>query len=183
MSFKKILVAVNNSPLGSHVFSAAIAQARFNQAALKLLHCIQMMPEPAVPMAFDPGIQPNLSMNDYQTQQILMQEQVEEAQALVERYRQDALAQGVFIEAEYEVGDAGHLVCEAAQEWEADLVVIGRRGRSGLAEALLGSVSNYVIHHAPCSVLVIQEVEPDTSGTTVSDLSSVETNPIPSYEG
>ncbi len=38
----------------------------------------------------------------------------------------------------------------------ADLIVLGRRGRTGLAEALLGSVSNYVLHHAPCSVLVVQ---------------------------
>jgi nucleotide-binding universal stress UspA family protein len=183
MSFQKILVAVNNSPLGPYVFAAAIAQAQFNQAALKLLHCIQMIPEPTVPMPFDPGIQPNLSMNDYQTQQILMEEQIEEAQALLKRYRQDALARGVPIEADYQIGDAGHLLCEAAKEWKADLVVIGRRGRSGLEEALLGSVSNYVVHHAPCSVLVIQDVEPDTTGTTISDLSSVVTNPIPSYEG
>lgn len=183
MSFKKILVAVNHSPLSSYVFAAAIAQAQFNQGALKLLHCIQMIAEPTVPMPFDPGIQPNFSANDYQTQQILMDEQIEKAQALLERYRQDALAQRVPIEVEYQIGDAGHLVCEAAKEWEADLVVIGRRGRSGLAEALLGSVSNYVIHHAHCSVLVIQDVEPEISGTTVSDLSSVETNPIPSYEG
>jgi len=36
------------------------------------------------------------------------------------------------------------------------LVVVGRRGHSGLSELFLGSVSNYVLHRAPCSVLTIQ---------------------------
>ena len=47
---------------------------------------------------------------------------------------------------------------ESSQNWEADLIVIGRRGHQGLSEILLGSVSNYVVHHAPCSVLVVQGV-------------------------
>ncbi len=38
----------------------------------------------------------------------------------------------------------------------ADLIVVGRRGRSGLSELILGSASNYVLHHAPCSVLTLQ---------------------------
>ncbi|NEO65320.1 MAG: universal stress protein, partial [Moorea sp. SIO4G2] len=38
------------------------------------------------------------------------------------------------------------------------LIVLGRRGLGGLKEMVLGSVSNYVVHHAPCSVLVVQGV-------------------------
>ncbi|MEO0350033.1 MAG: universal stress protein, partial [Cyanobacteria bacterium P01_A01_bin.15] len=43
-------------------------------------------------------------------------------------------------------------------QWNADLIMMGRRGRSGFSELLLGSVSNYVMHHAPCSVLTVQGV-------------------------
>ena len=35
-------------------------------------------------------------------------------------------------------------------------MVIGRRGHKNISEMFLGSVSNYVMHHAPCSVLVVQ---------------------------
>ncbi|MDB9482953.1 universal stress protein, partial [Dolichospermum circinale CS-537/05] len=35
------------------------------------------------------------------------------------------------------------------------LIMMGRRGRSGLAEFFLGSQSNYVLHHAPCSVQIV----------------------------
>ncbi|NJM95414.1 MAG: universal stress protein, partial [Acaryochloridaceae cyanobacterium CSU_5_19] len=47
-------------------------------------------------------------------------------------------------------------ICDLAKTWHADLILMGSRGRSGLAEAFLGSVSNYVMHHAPCSVMVVR---------------------------
>lgn len=184
MSFKKILVAINHSPLSPHVFTAALELAQSNQAELKLIHCIatEMIAEPTGPMSYDPGLQPTQAIGDYQTQKLLIEQQIEAAQALLERYRQKALNQAVIIEADYEVGEAGYLLCQVAQDWQADLIVVGRRGRSGLAEVLLGSVSNYVVHHAPCSVLVIQEVESESNGEMISELSSVEPPPTPSYQ-
>ncbi|MFN6962188.1 MAG: universal stress protein [Pyrinomonadaceae bacterium] len=46
-------------------------------------------------------------------------------------------------------------IVEAASEWGADLIVVGSHGR-GFWGRLLGSVSDAVIHHAPCSVLVVR---------------------------
>ncbi|MGF1491191.1 MAG: universal stress protein [Microcoleaceae cyanobacterium] len=48
-------------------------------------------------------------------------------------------------------------ICRQADDWGADLIIVGRHGRTGLAEAFMGSVSNYVVHHAHCSVLVVQQ--------------------------
>jgi nucleotide-binding universal stress UspA family protein len=45
------------------------------------------------------------------------------------------------------------LVKESA---EADLVVVGSHGRSGLSAALLGSVSRHVVDHATCPVVVVK---------------------------
>jgi nucleotide-binding universal stress UspA family protein len=52
------------------------------------------------------------------------------------------------------VGDAGGAVCDFAAEVSATVLVIGSRGRGGFKRALLGSVSDYVVRNAPCSVLV-----------------------------
>ena len=54
------------------------------------------------------------------------------------------------------MGDPGDNICELAEELEADLIIVGRKDRSGLEELLLGSVSSDVVHHAPCAVLVTQ---------------------------
>ncbi len=50
---------------------------------------------------------------------------------------------------------AGDAICEAAKSREARLVVIGAHGWGRLGRLLHGSVSTYVLHHAPCPVLVV----------------------------
>jgi nucleotide-binding universal stress UspA family protein len=51
-------------------------------------------------------------------------------------------------------GQAGRVLVDAAAG--ADLLVVGSRGHGGLAEALLGSVGQYCVHHAPCPVLIMR---------------------------
>jgi nucleotide-binding universal stress UspA family protein len=53
-------------------------------------------------------------------------------------------------------GPPDQQIIEKAKEWKADLIVVGSHGR-GFWGRLLGSVSNGVVHHAPCSVLVVRE--------------------------
>lgn len=47
-------------------------------------------------------------------------------------------------------------IVETAQSWNADLIVVGSHGRGFWGRAMLGSVSDAVIHQAPCSVLVVK---------------------------
>lgn len=51
-------------------------------------------------------------------------------------------------------GGAGYVVLKQAEEQDADLIVIGTHGRSGLAHVLLGSVSEFIVERAQCDVLV-----------------------------
>ncbi|HEX6420187.1 MAG TPA: universal stress protein [Acidimicrobiales bacterium] len=51
-------------------------------------------------------------------------------------------------------GSPGPALCDLAAELGAAAMVIGSRGRGGLARALLGSVSDHVVRHAPCPVVI-----------------------------
>ncbi len=51
-------------------------------------------------------------------------------------------------------GSPGDVLVDAAAD--ADLVVVGSRGRGGIKSALLGSVSSHVAHHAPCPVVIVR---------------------------
>lgn len=52
-------------------------------------------------------------------------------------------------------GSPASTIVAFASEWDADLVIMGSHGRTGLARLLLGSVARNVLHHANCSVLIV----------------------------
>lgn len=58
--------------------------------------------------------------------------------------------------AEVLVGDPRQALLELAKSWPADLIIMGSHGRHGLEKVILGSVSETVAMHAPCSVEIIR---------------------------
>ncbi len=53
-------------------------------------------------------------------------------------------------------GRPAEMIVEAANEWKPDLLVVGSHGRGFWGRLTLGSVSDAVVHHAPCSVLIVR---------------------------
>jgi nucleotide-binding universal stress UspA family protein len=51
-------------------------------------------------------------------------------------------------------GQAGPALCHLASDTEAIAIVMGSSGRGGIRRAVLGSVSDHVVRHAPCPVVV-----------------------------
>ena len=51
-------------------------------------------------------------------------------------------------------GRPGPAICDLAAELSATAIVIGTRGHGGVKRAVLGSVSDHIVRHAPCSVVV-----------------------------
>jgi nucleotide-binding universal stress UspA family protein len=156
MVHKKILAAVDRSPLGEIVFEQALETAVQNGSELKLCHCI---PFNSIGMSDYSNLYGEELINFSQIMQQELDQEIKEVHQWLGAYSQKAIAEGVATEWEWKLGDAGSWICDLASSWSADLIVIGRRGRQGLTEMFLGSVSNYVIHHAPCSVLVVQGIE------------------------
>uniref|UniRef100_A0A0E0GTT4 UspA domain-containing protein n=1 Tax=Oryza nivara TaxID=4536 RepID=A0A0E0GTT4_ORYNI len=63
----------------------------------------------------------------------------------------DVSATGAIVE-----GDAKEAICQAVEEMHADMLVLGSRGLGKIKRAFLGSVSDYLVHHACCPVLVVK---------------------------
>ncbi|MGF1478560.1 MAG: universal stress protein [Cyanophyceae cyanobacterium] len=152
---KKILVAIDRSSTRTVVFEQALSIAKATGATVMLLHVLSNQeknsPTRIVAGYYEPIL--NDAVEElYQKQwQAFEQEGVE----LLRSFSERAIANGVSAETTQLYGNPSRQICELALNWEADLIVIGRRGLSGLKELLLGSVSNYVVHHAPCSVMVV----------------------------
>lgn len=54
-------------------------------------------------------------------------------------------------------GASDQVIIETAQEWNADLIVVGSHGRGFWGRVMVGSVTDSLVHNAPCSVLVVRK--------------------------
>lgn len=68
-------------------------------------------------------------------------------------------AAGVDYEREVAGGDPAHTIVDIAERYRCELIVMGARGTSALRSALLGSVSNEVLHAASVPVMIVKADE------------------------
>jgi nucleotide-binding universal stress UspA family protein len=64
---------------------------------------------------------------------------------------------GFAVEKHAREGDPAHTIIDVASENDADLIVVGARGNTGLRRFMLGSVAGKLSHHAPTSLLIVRE--------------------------
>jgi nucleotide-binding universal stress UspA family protein len=67
---------------------------------------------------------------------------------------------GIQVEYTVQDGDPAHRLVEEAAQWNADLIVVGSRGQSGLERLLVGSVARSVLYQSTSSVLVVPGPRP-----------------------
>ncbi|WP_218081822.1 universal stress protein [Anthocerotibacter panamensis] len=146
--YKKILVAIDRSAHSLAAFEAALHQALQSTAELVLLGVVE------VPVLVDTA---GLYVQSYTSQLLEVQEEQRRSlERFLDELEERALRVQVRVTRLQPVGSPGPIICAEARRQGTDLIVLGRRGLSGLKEFLLGSVSNYVVHHALCTVLVVQ---------------------------
>jgi nucleotide-binding universal stress UspA family protein len=81
----------------------------------------------------------------------------EVAEANAELARTAAVLTGAHVDERIEVGQVARTICDVARQMEVDAIVVGSHTRGGLGRLFLGSVSEHVVRHAPCPVLVVRE--------------------------
>jgi nucleotide-binding universal stress UspA family protein len=144
-----IAVGVDGSPPSVAALRWAAEEAALREVSLVAVFAWTYVP-PA-PIA-EPGMIP-LPASDLAGQ---LDAERGAAQAELEAAIAEAFPSGAPIEIEEQLAEdsAGDALVAAAED--ADLLVVGSSGRSGLASALLGSVSRHVVSHARCPVVVVK---------------------------
>jgi len=144
-----IVVGVDGSQASHEALRFAVAEARLRDARVVAVHVWAFIPPTPIG---DPGMMP-MPAGDYPGQ---LEAERAAAEAELEGALAAAFPEGTpgEVEARLAEGDAAEALVDEAEG--AELLVVGSRGRSGIASVLLGSVSRHVVSHAPCPVVVVK---------------------------
>ncbi len=137
---RSILFATDGSQGSAAAEAYAFALARSWGASLAVLHVLE----------FPSGLDPESPVNRLYLAELMKQA----TQELVE-LKARAADRGILVETKIATGIPSEEVLAAATDEEPDLVVVGTRGRTGLAHVLLGSTAERIIRAAPCPVLAV----------------------------
>ncbi|GAA3494665.1 hypothetical protein GCM10019016_017650 [Streptomyces prasinosporus] len=144
-----VLLAVDGSPAGKAAVGFAFAEAALREAPLVALHVWNTWSERAYE---GPGDPPTSAVADGERLREAEQHLLDQAVASC----QEAYPQ-VAVERRLVRSRIRSTLIDAGRE--AQLVVAGARGRGGFTGLLLGSVSQALLHHAPCPVTVVRGKE------------------------
>ena len=112
---------------------------------MRVLHVVGEFVPPAQELWYDAGGDPERAREEIKNR----------STELTKRVGGWLREQGLTVETAVRDGEPGRAAVEEAKGWGADLIVIGSRGHTGLRRLLEGSVSHYVVDHAPCPVEVM----------------------------
>ena len=158
--FKKMLVALDHSSEATTVLNSALSIAQPGITKVLLVHFVDWQMQEVSPwIGMATLYDVDLTGERYNWNRQHLDEQIEIIEHWLKSLAEKAQQAGIDCEYECHVGNCSLGIGDRAKNWGADVLVIGRRGRRNISEMLLGSVSNYVIHHAPCSILVVQGSE------------------------
>ncbi|MBD1914748.1 MULTISPECIES: universal stress protein [Cyanophyceae] len=169
MSYQKILVALDRTAASDRVFDYALGLAQSSQGQLQLVHSLDVKPYDNLGKLIDAGAGLQNSAKVQHEEEAAQLQQVQEAQRWLEQLRAEASKRNVSADFVCEMANPGSFICQLAKNWAADVIVMGNSGKKGLKKLILGSVSDYVSNHAPCSTIVV----PNDSSLEAEVLSKV----------
>jgi nucleotide-binding universal stress UspA family protein len=158
--FKKVLVALERSSEATAVFDFALSIAQAEASEILLIHFVDWTMQDLSPwIGIATLYDVDLSGERYDWNRQHLKKEVDVVNDWLKTLSQKANQLGITCKYECHIGNCNLGIGDRARDWGADVLIIGRRGHRNISEIFLGSVSNYVIHHAPCSVLVVQGSE------------------------
>lgn len=143
MNFKRILIAVDNSTCAEKAAKTGYEMAVKFDAQVALINIIEPTPATVNP--------------DFTLAPVFFEayDNSEENSHLLLKEIENKHSQGVNTTYLSIIDTAGHGIVQQAEDWHADLIVIGTHGRSGLYHFLMGSVAEHVARKSACPVLIV----------------------------
>jgi nucleotide-binding universal stress UspA family protein len=143
----KIILAIDDSQFSRDAVEEVADRYWPDNTIVRVLSAAEPTPPPAAPdLWYDAG----------GTMERLQNEVTKHHEILTSQAASLLKARGIRAETAVRQGDARSVIVDEAIEWQADLIVVGSHGYSGIKRWLLGSVAHSVVSHAPCSVHVVR---------------------------
>lgn len=142
MQFKKILVPVDGSGTADNALRYGVEMAKTYEARL-FVTVVADIGEAAYPL-----MQVNLDRNGFASIK-------EKSEAVMERVKKQ-IPQDINFTPIIRTGVPGNVITSLVDEESIDLVIMGNSGKGSLSSFIMGSVSQYVIHHVKVPVLIIK---------------------------
>jgi nucleotide-binding universal stress UspA family protein len=146
---KRILLATDFSRWARRAEDYACALAASWKASLTVLSVAE----------FPPGLNPDYSVN-----QLYLADLLKNASSQLVDLKSRAERRGLAVTTRVATGIPSEEVITAAKAEDSDFIVVGTRGKTGLAHVLLGSTAERVIRGAPCPVLTVRTEPTDAEG-------------------
>ena len=143
----QILLAIDGSEYSAEAVKAVTERPWPEGTEVRVLTAVEPVVPPATELWFDAGGSLERAQRELRTR----------AEQLVAGVTETLRAVGLTAEAAVRDGEPRSAIVDEAREWDADLIVLGSHGYTGLKRWLLGSVAQAVVSHAPCSVEVVRK--------------------------
>ncbi|ALS36901.1 MULTISPECIES: universal stress protein [Enterococcus] len=142
-TYKNILVGVDGSDQANLAYEQAIEVAKRNNGRVIVAHIIEN--KAYAMMGYS-------SLNDS-----LLDQETENAKELLDDCKEYAKSVDFTqVETVVTYGSAKDVMCQdLPKKYEVDLIMVGQSGLNAVERLMIGSVSSYIIRHAPCDVLIV----------------------------
>ena len=141
MKFSRVLIAVDNSPYSAEAAHSGFQLAQRVNAEVALVYVIEIIINIGDPSEPDMPVD-MIKLNEEDSAKTL--------QMLTEKFSNNIKTEHLTPQ-----GIPKNEILLAADEWKADIIVIGTHGRTGLGHLILGSTSEYVVRHSKVPVMVV----------------------------
>jgi nucleotide-binding universal stress UspA family protein len=149
----KILIATDGSDFSRKaVEKCCEILGKGSDAEIKIISLIEHI----TPMAAEPFA---VSADYYREIEENLRKQSEIAVAEAEEIIREKLGENFMVGGEVFTGYVKQIIVDEAKKFSADMIVVGSHGKGFFNRKMIGSISDFVVHHAPCSVLVVRSGE------------------------